>query len=67
MSNLLRDFVENMHDTRTGQTINIRNENKRYVGALYYVMGDTPATQYVGGFKERVGLAEKPCRTEHAR
>lgn len=63
MSNLLRDFVENMQDMRNGQTFNIRNENKRYLGALYYVMGDTPATQYVGGFKESVGLAEKPCRT----
>lgn len=26
-------------------------------------MGDTPAAQFLGGFKEGVGLAIKPCCT----
>lgn len=30
---------------------------------MYYVIGDTPATQLLGGFKEGVSMAKKPCRT----
>lgn len=30
---------------------------------LYCAMGDTPAAQLLGGFKEWVGMAEKPCRS----
>jgi hypothetical protein len=32
-------------------------------GALYCVLGDTLAAQLLGGFKEGVGMADKPCRT----
>lgn len=31
-------------------------------GMLAVVMADTPAAQYLGGFKEGVAFAEKPCR-----
>lgn len=30
---------------------------------LYCALGDTPAAQLLGGFKEGVGMAEKPCRS----
>ncbi|XP_038063356.1 uncharacterized protein LOC119734056 [Patiria miniata] len=32
-------------------------------GKLAFVLGDTPAAQLMGGFKEGVGKAYKPCRT----
>ena len=30
---------------------------------MFCVLGDTPAAQFIGGFKEGVSFAHKPCRT----
>lgn len=42
---------------------NIKGQQVIYHGVFYYAMGDTPAAQFLGGFKEVVWLAIKPCRT----
>ena len=38
---------------------------KTFRGALIAFLGDTPAANYVGGFKESVGGAMRMCRTCH--
>lgn len=46
-----------------GHPIRYGREAKIVHGTLYCVLGDTLAAQLLGGFKEGVGMAEKPCRT----
>ena len=60
---LLADFVKAMQDLEKGITLQINNQDVQYHGFLLLVQGDTPAAQYLGGFKEGVGQAHKPCRT----
>ena len=36
---------------------------KTFRGALIAFLGDTPAANYIGGFKEGVGGAMRMCRT----
>lgn len=52
-----------MKEIHRGKELNVNNVVKTYYGTLYYVIGDTPATQLLGGFKEGVSMAKKPCRT----
>jgi hypothetical protein len=60
---LLSDFVEGMKKLHVGHPIRYGREAKIVHGALYCVLGDTLAAQLLGGFKEGVGMADKPCRT----
>ena len=61
--NLLADFTEAMIELEKGMKLNINNKNGIYHGLLLMVQGDTLASQQLGGFKEGVGGAQKPCRT----
>ncbi len=45
-----------------GLQLSIRGETYKFQGALLAFVGDTPASQKVGGFKEGVGFAERKCR-----
>lgn len=56
---LLSDFITGLRVLHNGFNI----DNKIYFGTLYCVLGDTPAAQWLGGFKEGVSFAQKPCRT----
>ena len=49
-----------MHILHDGTDIVIGGQNVFFHGTLYYVLGDTPAAQFLGGFKEDVSLAVKP-------
>ncbi|XP_067654083.1 uncharacterized protein [Haliotis asinina] len=46
-----------------GYELMIDGKSELFYGTLLCVVGDTPAAQMLGGFKEGVGFAEKPCRT----
>lgn len=63
MAVLLENFIESMTKLHQGHNFMIKNEPKLYHGVLYFALADTPAAQFLGGFKEGVGFAEKPCRT----
>lgn len=41
----------------------INGVEKRYAGFLAFCLGDTPALNWLGGFKESVGNTFKYCRT----
>lgn len=60
---LLENFIQSLQELFKGKSFNIMGQQVIYHGVLYYAMGDTPAAQFLGGFKEGVGLAIKPCRT----
>ena len=61
---LLRDFITTINQlSSTGIEFTINNEQKCIKGALIMVQGDTPAAQWLGGFKEGVAFAHMPCRT----
>lgn len=63
ISNLLQDFVISLNVLHEGKHFLIEEERNKYYGMLYCASVDTPATQLLGGFKEGVGMAEKPCRS----
>lgn len=58
LSKLLEDFVESMKTIHKGKEFEINGSTKTYYGTLYCVLGDTPAAQYLGGFKEGVSMAK---------
>ncbi|XP_067676249.1 uncharacterized protein [Haliotis asinina] len=60
---LLKDFVSSMKKLHGGYELMIDGKSELFYGTLLCVVGDTPAAQMLGGFKEGVGFAEKPCRT----
>ena len=63
LENLLHDFITSLKSLHGGTPFIIGEERKIYHGILYCAIGDTPAAQLLGGFKEGVGMAEKPCRS----
>lgn len=48
-----------MKTIHKGKEFEINGSTKTYYGTLYCVLGDTPAAQYLGGFKEGVSMAKK--------
>lgn len=62
---VLNDFLETIKEMQTpdGIVINIGGTETRINGHLLFLMGDTPAAQLMGGFKEGVNFAHMPCRT----
>lgn len=48
LSAMLKDFVDSMKEIHRGKELNVNNVVKTYYGTLYYVIGDTPATQLLG-------------------
>ena len=59
---LLKDFLDGLQKLRIGVKLQINGREKVHHGLLAFFLGDTPAAQAAGGFKEGVGSARKPCR-----
>lgn len=55
---LMQNFVSDLLKLRAG----VRWRQQVCYGMLVYVTADTLAAQAIGGFKEGVGSAKKPCR-----
>lgn len=63
---LLADFISTVNKlSSTGLDFDINGERRNMKGGLIAVIADTPAANLLGGFKEGVGFAHKPCRTCH--
>ena len=62
-SSLLSDFMAGLNSLQKGVSLSIAGRDVLHHGLLVIFMGDTPAAQAAGGFKEGVGGARKPCRT----
>lgn len=63
LNTFLSDFVESMKKLSNGVLFEIEGSEKRVYGMLMCVLADTPAANFLGGFKEGVGGAQRPCRT----
>lgn len=59
----LKPFIDDLLRLRDGITLTIRNVSRKWYGILLHFVGDMPASNFVGGFKEGVGGAKLPCRT----
>ena len=60
---IFNDFTENMNRLyNDGLLLTIHGVEKRYIGFLAFCLGDTPAMNWLGGFKETVGITKKYCR-----
>jgi hypothetical protein len=59
---LLRDFLQSLHQLWQGVKFDIHGIDDVCYGMLVAVVADTPAANLLGGFKEGVAFAEKPCR-----
>ena len=64
ITSLLRDFISTINDlSSTGIEFVVNGAPTLMKGALSMVLADTPAANSLGGFKEGVGFAAKPCRS----
>ena len=59
---ILAGFLKDMEKLKGGIELVIGNERKRWYAILLNVVGDMPASNSMGGFKESVGAAVSPCR-----
>lgn len=59
---LLKPFLDTMVEFQTGVELNIKGELKTFRGILINVVGDMLGSNFLGGFKEGVGRAFRPCR-----
>lgn len=63
-SAIFDSLVENMNLLNSkGLVIKTDQKTNRYYGFLAMCLGDTPALNWLGGFKESVSKANKYCRT----
>ena len=66
LAKVMQDFVDRMNQMSSeGITLEVNRTEQRFYGCLVAVVRDTPAANMIGGFKEGVGFAHKPCRTCH--
>ena len=64
VSKLLQNFCDGLNALHHGVDLNVpRYGNRKYFGKLCFVLADTLAAHSLGGFKEGVGAAIRPCRT----
>lgn len=67
LNNVLKDFIVSVNLLKDeGMLVTVHNSNVTIKGSLVIATADTPAAQYLGGFKEGVGFANKLCRTCNA-
>ena len=60
---IFEDFSRNLNAMNDeGLVLVVNGVEKRYGGFLAYALGDTPAMNWLGGFKETVGCTFKYCR-----
>lgn len=62
---VLNDFLSGLAllGYEEGVSLKIKGVQRKFTGFLNFVAGDTLASAYLGGFKEGVGNAYRPCRT----
>jgi hypothetical protein len=62
---ILNDFLTTIEELESeeGLELTIHDEVHVFHGSLLYVCADTPAANQLGGFKEGVARAHRPCRT----
>lgn len=58
----LKSFLSDLNLLRDGITFMFEKKRKWY-GILMQFVGDMPASNFIGGFKEGVGAANLPCRS----
>lgn len=59
---ILKSFMDSISELQTGIEIKVKGETKLFHGILINSVGDMPASCYLAGTKEGVGLAYSPCR-----
>ncbi len=59
---IFNNLIQLLKKLENGLIINIRGENIKYFGILALGLGDTPALNWLGGFKESVSKTIKYCR-----
>jgi hypothetical protein len=60
----LKDFCDGICHLRAGVELDIPGVGvQKHFGELGFIIADTLAAHYLGGFKEGVGGANRPCRT----
>ena len=59
----LAPFLEDLALMRKGVNLKVRNDRQKWYGMVLSFVGDIPASNFVGGFKEGVGFANLPCRS----
>jgi len=63
-SSIFNSLVENINILYSrGIVLSINRTSISYFGILKICLGDTPALNWIGGFKESVSKAYKYCRT----
>lgn len=64
VNKILEQFVQEMKllENNDGVMISVNGNLKRFCGSLLFFTGDTLASNYVGGYKEGVSFANRPCR-----
>lgn len=60
---LLANFIADLKRLHSGVQLTVGQRDTMLRGLLLCVTADTPAAQLLGGFKEGVGTAHRPCRT----
>lgn len=60
----LQPFLDDMIKAQSGVQLNVRGDKRIWHGILGNVVGDMPASNVMGGFKES-GSANRPCRVCH--
>lgn len=64
LTNLMKDFCDGMQQLYDSVVLDIPGfGNEKQYGKLAFVLADTLAAHYLGGFKEGVGGAVRPCRS----
>lgn len=58
----LEPFIADMSQLLTGVTLSVRGKKITFHGILLNAVGDMPASNLLGGFKESVSKAVRPCR-----
>ena len=62
---VLHPFITDMQKLHEGYDFRIDGSIYNLKGNLFHVLGDTPASHLIGGFKQGVGFAFSKCRACH--
>jgi hypothetical protein len=65
LNRVLKNFVTEIKNLESpgGKKLLIKGIEQQFRGSLLMFIGDTLASNFVGGFKEGVAFAHKPCRS----
>ena len=62
VAKFLKPFLDDLEKLKNGIQLNVRGDNRFWYGMIGNVVGDMPASNLMGGFKESAVFANKPCR-----